>query len=115
MLLSMAVNSLPSILKAFLPEPPKMISTSIKMIFDSTMIKALPRRGSSLNRCMLVGTGIDFRNSPNLIISVDMALTLVTLRSNEDRVVRNIRANFSLVISNVGMRPRMILSWLVRS
>jgi len=79
------------------------------------MIRALPRRGSSLKRCMLVGTGIIFKNSPNLIISVDMVLTLVTLRRRAESVARNIRTNLSFVISRVGIRPRMILSWLVRS
>jgi len=42
----MAVNSRPSILKLDCPEPPKRMSTSAKITFDSTTKMALPRSGS---------------------------------------------------------------------
>jgi len=112
---SMAVNSRPSILNPDCPDPPKRMSTSEKITFDSTTKIALPLSGSIRKMCRLVGTGSVLRNSPNFIISTDRALTPTTLRSSDERLIRNRRANFSVVISKVGIRPRMIRSWLVRS
>ena len=63
---------------------------------------------------MLVGTGSVLRNSPNFIMSVETMLTSTTLRSAVERMSRNKRQNRSLMISRVGIRPRMIRSWLVQ-
>jgi hypothetical protein len=48
---------------------------------------------------MLVGTGMDFRNSPELDHVCGDGADAGVLPHMDDRVVRNIPANFSLVIS----------------
>ena len=54
-------------------------------------------------------------NSPNLIMSMEVVETSTTFLRVEEMEDLKIRAKRSLMISRVGIRPRMIRSWLVRS
>ena len=55
-------------------------------------------------------TGIVFRNSPNLINSVERTEMSTTLRREVDKESRNILTNRSWMISRVGILPRMMRS-----
>lgn len=111
---SMGVKSRPSIL-GWVPAPPKKFSTRENTRRVSTTRRALPRNGSILNMFMLVGTGRERMNSPNLDMSMEIGFTSTRLRMVlANALVINLEKR-SLMISKTGMRPRMIRSWLARS
>ena len=62
-----------------------------------------------------VGTTTSRRNSLNFCTRTPSISTSAVRRIRPNRPTRTLRANRSLMISIVGMRPRTMRSWLARS
>src|SRR5690606_8925141 len=113
--ISVTVNSRPSMRVGYRPSPPKKLSTTANTSFGSNTIRPMPRSGLKRIRLRLVGTYSECMYSPNLTRSIPRTDRSAERRIRLNRPMRQSRTKRSLTISRVGIRPRMIRSWLAKS
>src|SRR5690606_1076310 len=93
----------------------KKLSTTVNTSFGSNTIRPVPRSGLNRIRLRLVGTYSECMYSPNLTRSMPRTDRSAERRIRLNRPIRHRRTKRSLTISRVGMRPRMMRSWLAKS
>ena len=112
---SVAEKSRPSMRVWYLPEPPKSASITANTRLGSQTTRPEPCSGRTLMTLKLVGTTSSRRKSPYFSTLTALTPTSTPFRTRSKMPVRRLRANRSLMISSVGMRPRTSRSELARS